>query len=124
TQSGTCRNDGKAPGKGRSPPDVGDDKLPPWRENSLKKRAKVMDEIWCPWKNGMSPGSDGEIILENVNRSRRLPGRMETIGQGRRGFIRSRRAQGMRKPAVQLRRGGSPEPGAIPRNLASCPDNL
>jgi len=29
TQSGTCRNDGKAPGRGRSAPDVEDDRLPP-----------------------------------------------------------------------------------------------
>ena len=29
TQSETCRNDGKAPGRGRSAPDVEDDRLPP-----------------------------------------------------------------------------------------------
>jgi len=29
TPSGTCRNDGKAPGRERSAPDVEDDRLPP-----------------------------------------------------------------------------------------------
>jgi len=35
TQSGTCRNDGTALGRGPSAPDVWDDRIPPWRENGL-----------------------------------------------------------------------------------------
>jgi len=69
TQPGTCRNDGKAPGKGRSSPDVGDDRLPPWREKSLKKRANITDWTASPRKNGMSPGSEKQSGRENVNRS-------------------------------------------------------
>ena len=68
TQSGTCRNDGKAPGRGRSAPDVEDDRLPPWREKGLKKRAKVANTTASPWKDTMRPGPHGGIKLENVNR--------------------------------------------------------
>ena len=34
--SGTCRKDGRAPGKGPSAPDVEGDKLPPWQEKCLE----------------------------------------------------------------------------------------
>jgi len=53
TQSGTCRNDGRVPGRGRSAPDVGDDRLPPWRENGIKKRANITDTPASPWKDVM-----------------------------------------------------------------------
>ena len=59
----------KAPGKGRSSPDVGDDRLPPQQEKSLKSRANITDRTASPWKNGMSPGSEGQSGRENVNRS-------------------------------------------------------
>jgi len=48
TQSGTCRNDGTAPGRGRSAPDAGDDRLLPWRENGLKKQANATDKVKSP----------------------------------------------------------------------------
>ena len=43
-----ARNDGTAPGRGRSAPDAGDDRLLPWRENGLKKQANVMDKAGSP----------------------------------------------------------------------------
>jgi len=57
----TARNDGRAPGKGRFAEDVEDDRLSPWRENGLIKRAKVMDRTAPPWKDVMRPGSDEKI---------------------------------------------------------------
>jgi hypothetical protein len=39
-------------------PDVKDDRLPPWRENGLKKRANVRDTSTPPLKNGRGLGSD------------------------------------------------------------------
>jgi len=47
TWSGTCQNDGTAPGRERSAPDAEGDRLPPWREKGLKNRAKVMDRAAC-----------------------------------------------------------------------------
>ena len=48
TPQRTARNDRTAPGRGRSAPDVEDDRLPPWRENGIKKRAKVTDTPASP----------------------------------------------------------------------------
>ena len=70
-QSGTCRNNGRVPRRGRSSPDVGDDRLPPWREKSIKKRANIIEMTVPPWKDAMRPGSDARINPENVNRSLR-----------------------------------------------------
>jgi len=68
TPSRTCRNDGTAPGRGPSAPDVEDDRLPPWREKSLKNRAKVMDQAASPRKEVLRPARMGGIRTEIVNR--------------------------------------------------------
>ena len=65
----SARNDGKAPGRGRSAPDVEDDRFPPWREKSLKKQAKVMDRAVSPRKEAVTATRKGESDQENVNRS-------------------------------------------------------
>jgi hypothetical protein len=65
---GSRRNDGQAPGREPSAPDVEDDRLPPWREKRLRKRANVTKEPGLPWKDAINPGADGEIKSENVNR--------------------------------------------------------
>jgi len=46
--SGIYRSHGTTPDKGQSAPDVEDDRLPPWREKGLKKRANVLDMTASP----------------------------------------------------------------------------
>ena len=43
TPPGTCRSNEITPGRGQSARDVEDDRLPPWWENGLKKRAIAAD---------------------------------------------------------------------------------
>jgi hypothetical protein len=54
-----------------APAAVGEDRLPPWREKSLKKRANIIEMTVPSWKDAMKPGSDARINPENVNRSLR-----------------------------------------------------
>src|SRR4030042_887977 len=44
TRLGSAQNDETSPGRVPSSPDAGDDRLPPWRERSLRKRANFTDE--------------------------------------------------------------------------------
>jgi hypothetical protein len=50
-----------------APAAVEDDRLPPWREKSLKNRANVMDRTASPWKAAMTAARKGESGRENVN---------------------------------------------------------
>ena len=59
TQRRTHQSDGTAPDREQCVPGVGDDRLPPWREKGVKKRAKVMNTPAPPWKDGRSPDSEG-----------------------------------------------------------------
>jgi hypothetical protein len=56
----SARNDGKAPGKGRSAPDDEGDRFPQWREKSLKKRAIIENGTTSPWKEAMTARRKGE----------------------------------------------------------------
>jgi len=38
---------------------IGDDRLPPWRERSLQKRANITDRTASPWKDAVRPGVEG-----------------------------------------------------------------
>jgi len=44
-----------------APAAVGDDRLPPWREKSIKKRANIIEMTVPPWKDAMRPASDARI---------------------------------------------------------------
>jgi len=55
------RNDGRESGREPSSPDDEEDRLPPRRENGLKKRAKAMDRTAPPWKDVIRPGSNEKI---------------------------------------------------------------
>ena len=96
----TARNDATVPGRGRSAPDVEDDRFPAWGEKSLKKRANIMEMTVPSWKDAMRPGSDARINPENVNRSLRSTRRMELAGNYR--AFRGRAAG--RKPSGWLPR--------------------
>ena len=63
----TARNDGTAPGRGPSTPDVWDDRLPLLQENGLKKRAIIENVATSPWKEAMTAARKGESGRENVD---------------------------------------------------------
>jgi hypothetical protein len=43
-----------------------DDRLSPWREKSLEKRAGIMEMTASPWKDAMRLGSDWRIGLKSI----------------------------------------------------------